>query len=578
MADQIGVQIVAADQQFIAATKATSAAMAAVVAQEEKLGKAAKSAGLEQKKFSATYKQLEKQRAAQESKAAKDSAADQTKKQRALTLQKAKETKAQKDATALRAKEQKELAKSDKEALATAKAMGKEFVGIGLAVAAAAVALGVFAVKAKEAKDNTRGVLDVLTAGRGEKALGLVDGLAVKLGVDIGATREQFIKFRQAGLDNKQSARLLKLAADLNTVDKSGGLAAEAVERVLAHTSNNTQTSLQAEASTRTMALLAKQAKVAGDGTKAAAANAVTLTGAIARLGNTKTQALEKLGDKIQPSIDKAASSVADFVEKLAASKEGQKTLEDTALAIGRVAEAITSLATADPDSAIAAIRDGFTIAKESGAEVILIFKDVGLAFKEVASAAFEIPYAFYKTAVDMYAIGGYIFKSVANLPDNIKHFVVDPIANAGPDIINGLIDGLSAGAGRLVKAVVGLAGKVKDGFKDALRIGSPSKVFAGYGLNIGQGLNIGLNRSMPQGQEMAQRMLPAPEHMARAQSVFAAPAPIFAPAPAAQSSSSERPTITINIHDRATEEDGRRLEKVIDLWWSRKMQQQGLQ
>jgi hypothetical protein len=569
MADQIGVQIVAADQQFIASTKATAAAMAAVVAQEERLGKAAKDAGLDQKKFSATYKQLEKQRITQEGKASKDAALEQKKKQKASTAQKTKETKDAKAAATLRAKEQKDLAASDKESLAVAKDLVTTFVGVGVAVGAAAVALGIFAIKTKETRDNTKSMLDVLTNGRGDKTLTLLDGLAGQLGQKFQDVRDNFVEFRKAGLGNKQSTALLKLVADLKTVDKSGSLAQQAIDRVLSYASNGPQTKDQVAAQSKVMALLAKQAHVAGDGTLSAAAAATTLSGALNRIDNTKTKVLESLGDKIQPSIDKASSAIATFVEKLAASKEGQKTLNDVAEVIGKVADAIGELAKADPDSTINQIRFAFAATKDAGLEVVAVFKDVALA-------AWEIPKAFWIVGNNIVDAVSYVGKSLYNLPGNIKQFVIDPIAKMGPDIVDGLVSGVENGAARLVKSVSGLAGKAKAAFKDALGIHSPSKVFAGYGVNIGAGLNKGLDRSMPDGGDMAQRMLPAPENIARAQSVFQMPAPIFGPMQAAQSSSSERPHITINVRS-ASDDDIQRLRRELDMWWLGKQQQQGL-
>lgn len=66
---------------------------------------------------------------------------------------------------------------------------------------------------------------------------------------------------------------------------------------------------------------------------------------------------------------------------------------------------------------------------------------------------------------------------------------------NSGRDLINGLLNG----AGSLLSKIGSffldkVPGWIKDPFKKALGIRSPSKVFAGFGLNITQGLSNGIN------------------------------------------------------------------------------------
>ncbi|AKA70130.1 phage tail tape measure protein [Clostridium scatologenes] len=67
-------------------------------------------------------------------------------------------------------------------------------------------------------------------------------------------------------------------------------------------------------------------------------------------------------------------------------------------------------------------------------------------------------------------------------------------ISDIGKHIIDGLVEGLEGGIGK-VGAVVGkLGNKIKDGFKSILGIHSPSKVFAEYGGFIGEGLVEGID------------------------------------------------------------------------------------
>jgi hypothetical protein len=65
-----------------------------------------------------------------------------------------------------------------------------------------------------------------------------------------------------------------------------------------------------------------------------------------------------------------------------------------------------------------------------------------------------------------------------------------------GVDIIRGLINGIKSMAGEVSGVVGGIVDGITDGFTGALGIGSPSKVFEGYGVNIAEGLNRGLSKS----------------------------------------------------------------------------------
>lgn len=67
-------------------------------------------------------------------------------------------------------------------------------------------------------------------------------------------------------------------------------------------------------------------------------------------------------------------------------------------------------------------------------------------------------------------------------------------LADAGRDIVQGLLDGIKTLAPKIGSFFLDLVpGWIREPFKKALGIASPSKVFAGYGQNIGEGLIGGL-------------------------------------------------------------------------------------
>lgn len=66
---------------------------------------------------------------------------------------------------------------------------------------------------------------------------------------------------------------------------------------------------------------------------------------------------------------------------------------------------------------------------------------------------------------------------------------------NTGRDIIQGLINGISGMMGAIGRAVLSIVPEaIRGPFEDLLGIHSPSRVFMGYGVNIGQGLINGLD------------------------------------------------------------------------------------
>lgn len=71
---------------------------------------------------------------------------------------------------------------------------------------------------------------------------------------------------------------------------------------------------------------------------------------------------------------------------------------------------------------------------------------------------------------------------------------IVPALVGAGIDLIGGLVSGLFRAAGSVGSALIRIAGSAIDGFKRFLGIRSPSRVFAGFGENIGEGLANGLD------------------------------------------------------------------------------------
>jgi len=82
---------------------------------------------------------------------------------------------------------------------------------------------------------------------------------------------------------------------------------------------------------------------------------------------------------------------------------------------------------------------------------------------------------------------------------------------SAGIDLVTGLADGITNAAGKAITAAKELADKVKAAVKDALKIGSPSKVMAEMGRFTAQGMATGIEQGTPAVAAAGQQLAGAP-------------------------------------------------------------------
>jgi phage-related protein len=76
-----------------------------------------------------------------------------------------------------------------------------------------------------------------------------------------------------------------------------------------------------------------------------------------------------------------------------------------------------------------------------------------------------------------------------------------------GKNLIDGLINGITAKVNALKATIKGIANSTVTWFKGLLGIHSPSRVFMGFGDNIGDGLAIGMQRSIKGPMKQARNM-----------------------------------------------------------------------
>lgn len=89
--------------------------------------------------------------------------------------------------------------------------------------------------------------------------------------------------------------------------------------------------------------------------------------------------------------------------------------------------------------------------------------------------------------------IGGAISEAAGAIKEKVSEFI-----QAGRDLIQGLIDGISEKISSIGTAVKNAAGKVVDWFDEKFDRHSPSKVFAEMGRDLMRGLEVGINGEAP--------------------------------------------------------------------------------
>lgn len=124
----------------------------------------------------------------------------------------------------------------------------------------------------------------------------------------------------------------------------------------------------------------------------------------------------------------------------------------------------------------------------------------IGKSILITTAAAVGLVVLFGALVAGAAAIGGAIagaLQAVVQFGVNVVAAVAGWIASAvsfGASFVDGLIQGITSGATKLVDSVKNLASSAANSFKSALGIASPSKVMAGYGLNVAQGAAQGID------------------------------------------------------------------------------------
>lgn len=104
---------------------------------------------------------------------------------------------------------------------------------------------------------------------------------------------------------------------------------------------------------------------------------------------------------------------------------------------------------------------------------------------------------------------------------------MVPLLVRAGGDLIGGLVQGLMSAAGSVGAALIDIAGGAIEGFKSFLGIKSPSRVFKGFGGDIGQGLILGIEGTQGKVASSIERLVPIPKAPSFSAGVYSAAATV---------------------------------------------------
>lgn len=165
------------------------------------------------------------------------------------------------------------------------------------------------------------------------------------------------------------------------------------------------------------------------------------------------------------------------------------------------------------------------------------MLKVVGVAFGVVVVAALVLWGAMILVSVAVWSAVGAAFGMLSEVSMALGEWIASA-ATSAYDFISGLVNGITGGAIRVVGAVKGLASQAISAVTSTLKIGSPSRVMMGKGLDTAEGMAVGIEAG-------ADDVHGAASTMATAAAKGASAAPQPAPTTAAKGSGA---TILVNV------------------------------
>lgn len=126
-----------------------------------------------------------------------------------------------------------------------------------------------------------------------------------------------------------------------------------------------------------------------------------------------------------------------------------------------------------------------------------LLLNPIGLAVTVIAGAA----YLIYRNWEPISAWFGKVWGKVKTAFSGAWEWfkgLPGQFSRLGSELISGLVGGITARLSAAKDTIVGFGQNIKGWFADTLGIKSPSRVFMGFGSNIGEGAQIGIMKGVP--------------------------------------------------------------------------------
>ncbi len=355
--------------------------------------------------------------------------------------------------------------------------VGASITAAGVAAVGLGAELANLAFKADQSKRGATSMIDAFTHGHGAESIKILDNLATKLGLSWAETRNKFVEYRQAGLNNKMAVAVIKQRADIMALGNSAEVADAQIAHVLQQGHN-------AAGAAQMFRLVARAFHGAGTGAIAAEYATRDFGAALNKVNNVANDRLANFWEKVGPSIGKAANRLADFLDKLMTSKEGENAISGIARSVNELANSMSSDKFAVALKEIKYFASGVETAM---APVLLVFKALGKAIDGVSFVIAGLSKVFsFKD-----------FSDQLGLAANDAALAAKKAELNGQAIGEGLSNGIRSKSGDAAKAAVETWNMTDDRFTKAAGINSPSKVFAGYGEDTVEGFRIGQERSL---------------------------------------------------------------------------------
>jgi phage-related protein len=126
-----------------------------------------------------------------------------------------------------------------------------------------------------------------------------------------------------------------------------------------------------------------------------------------------------------------------------------------------------------------------------------LFLNPIGLAVTVIAGAAYLIYRNWEPISAWFGKVWGKVKTAFSGAWDWFKG-LPGQFSRLGSDLISGLVGGITAKLSAAKDTIVGFGQNIKGWFADTLGIKSPSRVFMGFGSNIGEGAQIGIMKGVP--------------------------------------------------------------------------------